>query len=387
MRVLLFHPWGGFDPVCCGAGYVACAFLDYSQHRGWDVECVVQEIPAWGISRSDPAAMKGIRTIRLDCSLHEPRQYGNEFCQLLYASERATRTAAFRAITREKWDVFFTTDVIAAPFALALPHVTRKILAVGDSHTRRVATTECASVALRDAETRFTFARIEAELYQVFDHVLFCSEDDVLASQKCGVKSALRVPLPIREPAVPTRAEIGKEHDLLICGSARSGELADVEWFYRHVYLPHLRASGVRLALAGPVADQFSVADVRVTKVPAKLGMYHSTRVVVTPACEAAGPCAPAMDALAAGCAVVGTPLAMRGLELPGDAAAIIEMRRDPAGTAAVIRNLLATPGWRRVLGERAEQVKQRHTRKRFFAALDAAWELPARSSSLAGAW
>jgi hypothetical protein len=70
----------------------------------------------------------------------------------------------------------------------------------------------------------------------------------------------------------------------------------------------------------------------------------------------------------------------MRGLDVSPDTAAVIDMRRDPAGTAAVIRDLLAAPGWRRALGERSATITTRHTRERHFAALDEAWAAPATS-------
>jgi|GEM_PF-6060590 len=390
LRVLLLHPWGGFDPAYCGAGRVACAHLNYFQRAGWKVECVLLEIPAWGITAGSLAAItarypcvQSIRTLSVACPRIGPRCYGDEFSLLLDASDRAARSAAFRTIAREKWDAFFTTDVVAAPFALGLPRSTRKVLAVDDSYARRAVATELGSNALREAEARFVFGHIETELYRVFDRVLFCAEEDVLAAQRSGVKAAIQVPPFIREPDKRARRETESEHDLLICGGTRSGEVADVDWFYRHVYLPHLRFSGVRLTLVGPVAEHFHVADAHVTKLARRTDAYHSARLVVAPVCEAVGPCMSALDALAAGRAVVSTPLGVRGVELPPDAAVIIEMRRDPVGTAAVIRNLLATPGWRRILGERATQVQKQYTHERFLAALDAAWDRPARSRRL----
>jgi glycosyltransferase involved in cell wall biosynthesis len=80
------------------------------------------------------------------------------------------------------------------------------------------------------------------------------------------------------------------------------------------------------------------------------------------------------LEALAAGRALVTTPLAIRGIALPRDAACVIDMRRTPDETASVIRSLLANPPRRRELGERAQQVCDRYTRDRFFTALDAMW-------------
>ncbi|AMV28510.1 hypothetical protein VT84_29160 [Gemmata sp. SH-PL17] len=51
-------------------------------------------------------------------------------------------------------------------------------------------------------------------------------------------------------------------------------------------------------------------------------------------------------------------------------------MRTDSSGTAAVICELLAAPGWRKALGTRAAQVPAVHSRERFFGALGAVWEL-----------
>ncbi len=369
MRVLLYHPWGRFDSAC-GASHTAFAHRDYFRAHGWDVHCVMQQIPAWGVTAQD-----GARAITLDCAPESAHEPGTALSQLLYASERAANERAFRALAAEPWDVFFTTDVCAAPFAHALPHTTRKVLAAGDSYARRAATSELAPQAVREAEYKFTFGRVEAELYRLFTHVLFPTEADANAARKHGVKSARHIPLWVRSAhATPSQAH--EEHDITVCGSACNGDLADLEWFYRHVYLPHLRACGVRLTVAGSVADRFPVADLRVTKLPSTVGVYEASRVIVAPAHSAAGPYVSAMDAMAAGRAVVTTPLGLRTLNATGDAAISIDMRTDPSGTAAVIRELLAAPGWRKALGARAAQVPAVHSRERFFAALDAVWEL-----------
>ena len=85
------------------------------------------------------------------------------------------------AIASETWDAFFTTDVTAAPFALTLPRSVQKLLAAGDSHSRLTATAEAVPLAVRKAEERFAFEQIEAELYRVFDRVLFCTEAEAMA--------------------------------------------------------------------------------------------------------------------------------------------------------------------------------------------------------------
>jgi hypothetical protein len=384
VRVLLFHPWGRFESAYCGSAHTACAQLEYFHDRGWDVHCIMQEIPAWGITAGDAneitsrfACVKSVRTVRVDCPPVAARNYGEEFCRLLYAAERAAHIGEFRAIAAEPWDAFFTTDITAAPYAEALPRTTPKILAASDNYARRAAVASVAPPAMRTAEERFTFGRIEAELYRLFDHVLFPCEADSLSAQRHGAKSAIHVP-PWVKPIEPS-TEIG-HHDLLICGGNRSGDLADLEHFYRHIYLPHLRVHGIRLAVAGPVVARWPVADVRVEKLHTAEGAVRTARVLVAPLTEAAGFCVPVLNAMAARRAVVATPLALRGLDITDDAVAVIDMRGDPVGTAAVIRDLLAAPGWRRALGERAATITTRHTRLRHFTALDEAWGHSAQS-------
>jgi hypothetical protein len=374
VRVLLFHPWGRFDSTHCGASRTAAAHLEYANTRGWDVHCVLQEIPAWGLTAGAEelarfACVKSVRTIGLDCPPIELPGAGAELHQLLYASERAARSDAFCAIAAEPWDAFFTTDVTVAPFAHALPNSVRKVLASGDSYARRAAATTNTPPALREAEAGFAFTRVEAELYRLFNRVLFASEVDAQRARQCGANAAVHVPLLVET----VRAVVApNEHDLLVCGGWRGGELTDLEWFYRHLYLPYLRAHGVRFAVAGPVAERFAVCDLHVTKLPS--ADHLPARIVVSPACAAPAPHITVADALAAGRAVVTTPEGARGLEVPANSAVVIDMRADPAGTAAVIRDLLAAPGWCRLLGERAAQLAQRHARHRFFAALDSAW-------------
>jgi hypothetical protein len=390
VRVLFFHPWGRFDPAYCGASRTASVQWEYAQTRCWDVHLVAQEVPAWGLFAPDDEALKAqfpdaksIRTVRLDCPPVAPRRYGDEFCHLLYAAERAAHNTAFCEIASQPWDAFFTTDVTAAPFAAALPRTVLKVLAVGDGYARRAARVAHAQPALRDAEERFAFARIEAELYRLFERVQFPSEADARAARQHGVKVAVHVP-PLIEAAAPAPDET-EEHDLLIRAGERSGDRADLDWFYRHVYLPHLRQHGVRLTVAGPGAARFPVPDLCVTKSPAV--PLSSARLVVAPVCEVAGPHPMVTAALATGRALVTTPLGVSGLDVPDDSAAVIDMRQDPAGTAAVIRDLLAAPGWRRTLGERAAGICRRHTRERHFAALDELWASPTRSRiTLAGA-
>ncbi len=377
MRVLLLHPWGRFDPVHCGASRTAVAHLEYARARGWDVHCVRRTCPAWDDGGASEftrfGELKSVRSVSVDCPPLVPYACGEEFRRLLYAGERAARSAAYRAIAAEPWDAFLTTDVTAAPFAHALPRGVRKVLAAGDTYARRAAAAG-EPAPLRAAEERFAFARIEAELYRLFDRVLFAAEADAHRAGAVGVAAARHVP-PLVEGARSAAAP--GDHDLVVRGGGRGGELADLEWFYRHIYLPHLRADGVRLTVAGPLAARFPVCDLRVTKLPAAEGV--GGRVVVVPAAEAAGPHVAVGDALAAGAAVVTTPEGARGLELPGDAAVVIEMRAEPGGTAVVLRDLLAAPGWCRQLGARAAAITDRHPRHRFFAALDAAWNEPAR--------
>src|SRR5262249_36805050 len=100
MRVLLFHPWGRFDPAFCGASYTACAQLEELQKCRCEVHCVLQEIPGWGLTASSPdaitarfACVKSVRALRSDCPPVAPQNYGDEFRQLLYAGERAARSS------------------------------------------------------------------------------------------------------------------------------------------------------------------------------------------------------------------------------------------------------------------------------------------------------
>jgi hypothetical protein len=380
VRVLLFHPRGRFDSAHCGAGRTAAAHLEYAGARGWEVHCVLPEIPAWGV-RADAtelvrfACVKSVRTIELDCPPALPCNLGDEFRELLYASAGAAQSAAFHLIAAQPWDAFFTTDVTGAPFAHALPRTVWKVLAAGDSYARCAARAANTPPALCAAEERFAFNRIEAELYRLFGRVLFASAEDAQRARQSGASAALHVP-PLVEALGPKGP--GAEHDILLSGGTHGGELADLEWFYRHLYLPHLRAHGVRCAVAGPVADRFPVSDLGVTKLPSAASA--AARIVVAPVREAPGPHVAVADGLAAGLAVVTTPEGTRGLDLPADAAVVIDMRADPAGTAAVIRDLRGAPGWCRLLGQRAAIITERHSRDRFFTALDSAWGRPARA-------
>jgi hypothetical protein len=342
---------------------------------------VLPEIPAWGV-RVDAdelarfACVKSIRTVQLDCPLTLPRNAGDEFRQLLYASTGAAQSVAFQPIAAEPWDAFVTTDVTAAPFAHALPRSVWKVLAAGDSYARCAARAANTSPTLRAVEERFAFHRIEAELYRLFGRVLCTSEGDAQRARQCGASATLFVPQLVEAPGA---AGSGEEHDILLRGAARGGERADLEWFYRHLFLPYLREHGVRCAVAGPIAERFPVCDLSVTKLPS--AARAPARIVVAPVCEAMGPHVAVADALAAGLAAVTTPEGTRGLDVPADAAVVIDMRADPVGTAAVIRDLLAAPGWCRLLGQRAKLVTEIHARERFFRALDSAWGRPARAS------
>lgn len=374
MRVLVYHPWGRFDAQC-GASRVALAHMEYLRTIGADVHCVMQEIPAWGVNADEAE-----RTIRIQCDPVAPHRYGDEFCQLLYATERAANARTFRELAKERWDAFFTTDVTAAPLAHAFNRETLKILAVGDSYARRAATTTYTTPALRDTEQRFAFARVEAELFHIFDRVLFDNSRDASTAIAHGVTHASHVQFWLPQLPHDTENANGADtHDIAICGGARSGELADLEAFYRHVYLPHLRACGVRLTVAGTLAERFAANDLRVQKVADTHSAIARARLVIAPAHEASGPCVSVWDSLAAGRAIVTTPHGARGIENAELAMRICDMRNAPEQTATVIRALLASREQLEIVEKQARQAHQSHTRERFFAALDHVWQLPAR--------
>ncbi len=377
VRVLLFHPWR-FDPTFCGASRTAAAHLDYFASRGWEIHCLIQEIPAWSVTSEGSwelsrfSCVKSIRAVSIDCPVRKSYTPGTEFCDLLYASERSARSAAFRAIAAEPWDAFFTTEVTVAPFAHALPKRVWKILAAGDSHTRCAAAMALPTPATPDAEECLAFARMEVELFQLFDRVQFMCEADADRARGYGVKASRHVP-PLVEAPQPT--ELSDAHDLVVCGGSRVGELADLEWFYRHVYVPHIRPHGIQLEVAGPIAERWPICDRLVSKIPSDTPPRG--RIVVAPVYSAPGPHVLVADALAAGRAVVTTPAGTRGLAVPEDAAVVAEMRDDPGNVGSTIRNLIALPGWRRLLGARARQIAERHTKEQFFSALDSVWDGP----------
>jgi glycosyltransferase involved in cell wall biosynthesis len=379
MRVLHFYPWGQFYPITCGSDYVACNQLEYFQHRGWEVHCLLPR--GFGRGLADPAEIARrfpcVASMRL-VPVHCPRF---DLRHVLNAMESMARSPTFRAIAAERFDLFFANYVFSAPLALVQPPGCLKVVEAVDllvpmfGSVERYVGSPAGSTAMQDAETRFLFRHLEVELFQVFDRAAMISEQDTAALRTAGYPNACYVPQMF--PVSPGTPGAFKEtpYDIVFVGSENHLNTFGANWFYRHVYVPYLRLHKVRFAVAGRVCENMPFEDSSVAKlgpVADLKAVYDASKLVIVPIFEGTGIAIKLCEALAAGRAVVTTPVGARGLDPNCGAFACVDMRAQPQRTAEVIRELLAHPERRVEVQLRAVALmRERFSRERYFAAMD----------------
>jgi glycosyltransferase involved in cell wall biosynthesis len=378
MRVLFLYPWGCFYPPTSGAEYVACNQLDYFRSRGFEVHCVLCKV--LGQVPGDVSRLierfPCIRTIRvLDVQARKLT-----LRDLLFGFDRAAASAEFRALAREPFDLFFTNYVMSAPFACALPLSVYKIVETLDLLAGMFRTLNLlsqanpTSEAIQAVERQFVFERIELDLYRAFDRALMISNSEAQAVQSAGYPGAVYVPQPFPVPARRAKRR-GSLYDLVFVGSENQLNARGIGWFYRNIYVPYLRRRRVHLAIAGRVCQTLDFVDSSVHAIgylDELEPLYDDTKLVINPIFEGTGVSIKLHEALAAGRAVVSTPIGCRGIDPASGAILCLDMKRRPRQAAERILDLLADDQKRGAMQDKAVELMTRlHSPQAYVRAMD----------------
>jgi len=391
MHVLHYYNWGYFTPISCGADVVASNQLEYFRDRGWDVSCLIADKP----SRAHQAQAfrerySWVRSIRL---LSHPRAPMTMRAKLL-AHLQIAQTEAFGKIAAEGYDLFFTNYVLTAPLVERLPSNCRRLLEAHDLMSEAFGLSEqvgnTGSDPLASAVKSFHL-KLEIELYQLFDAVLFINDEE-----RRQVQAVCSVPAFTMPPMMPWETQPeengGSGHsqeesfDLIFVGSGAWMNVRGFTFFYRRIYLPFLRRHRMRIAIVGAVGDSLEIDDCYVTKVGYVSGSidhyYARAKVVIIPILSGSGLSIKTIECLAHGRAVVTTPIGARGLRRDPDAFVQIDMEADPRGTAQVLLDLVGSASKRKTLQRNARIYYQANFgRERYFRRMDQVMEAIGLSS------
>ncbi len=385
MRVIHYYPFGYCFPVTNGADRVACNQLDYFRTSGFEVDCVFANIPdkAWARQpfRREYGWVNSVTCLEVPWHPHA------HFRDQLFLYDRARTSPAFQALCSRPADLFFTNYAFTTPLALSFPPSCKRVVEMVDlmslSFTQQEGpgAASAANLVLAQARQRFLF-KLEVELCHAFDRVIMLSPTEYDAVRGPLGDRAAYVPQCVRDPGRLPDLVRDEPDDLLFVGSGHVPNIKGLDWFFRHVYLPHLSRKGVRLTVVGSVCDLVSFpAGSQVTKVPhfdgSLIDLYRRTKVVIVPLFEGTGVSIKSIEALAMGSCVVATAVGARGLPQNTDAVVRIDIPNDPVGTADVILKLLRSPPKRQARRVAARSLYEQHFHPKCYRArLDHVLEL-----------
>ncbi len=379
MRALFLYPWGSFYPATSGAEFVACAQLDYLQSRGYEIHCVLCKVLGQ-VPRELSRFVERFPCVRSISVLDVPAR-ALTFRDLLFGYARAAASEKFRSLAQESFDLFLANYVVSAPFACALPRSLLKIVETLDILAGMYRTLDLVShpcpppEPIQDLEQQFLFKRIELDLYRAFDRALMISQKEAQAVLSAGYPGAVYVahPFPLAARARERCHEFA--YDLVFVGSENQLNTRGILWFYRHIYVPYLRGRGVRLAIAGRVCDNLDFKDALVHPlgfVEDIESLYDQSKLVVVPIFDGTGASIKLREALAAGRAVVSTPVGCRGIDSPSDGMVCVDMKQAPRQTAEIILELLSDDQKREAMQAQAvDLVTRLHTPAAYARAMD----------------
>ena len=307
------------------------------------------------------------------------------FRGLLFDHRRIAHSDFFRTLAGQGYDLFLTNYVFSSPLLEALPKGCLKLLEALDIMTHSFALNERILNPGRDpmsrARDQFIW-RTELELYRLFDGVLFLNEQErrLVASRHPERTHTVppMMPWEIRnEREVETAPAAEATFDLIFVGSDAHANVRAITSFYREVFVPYLRKHQVRMAVVGKVCDRLEFCDWYVTKlgvIPGDLReSYERSKIVIVPILEGSGLSIKTIECLANGRAVATTPVGARGLRHDPEAFLLLDMARDPRGTAMAILDLLASEPKRLQMQQAARDYYRTHFgADRYFRAMDA---------------
>jgi GT2 family glycosyltransferase len=188
----------------------------------------------------------------------------------------------------------------------------------------------------------------------------------IQADEAAKVRAALpRMPVILAPHAVEPAlaAQPGQDDSLLFVGSNTSANIVGLEWFFREIWPAILaKRPKAELQVAGSVARALGPAPdgVRMLGVVADLApLYRDAGVVVSPLYTGSGLKIKLIEALAAGKAVVGTPVTAQGVE--AEVAGAMVNEAEAGRFAAAVVRLLSRRDERTALGEAALACARAH--------------------------
>lgn len=261
-------------------------------------------------------------------------------------------------IARSRPDVIQVEYQVMAQF-LPEPPTTPTLLVVHEPAVRvaeNFALTRTGPARLLNQADRRAWSRFERRVGDAADRVVVFTEPDaaVMRARRPAVVVPLAVPLP-EVPLDPLGAE---PPSLFFVGNFGHPPNVDAVGWLVHEIFPLVRAAhpDTRLTVVGdnPPADLVAEEPAGVDftgGVPEVEPLLDRAAVFAVPARLGGGMRVKTVEALAAGKAIVSTPLGVAGLDLAGDEVAIAETA---AAFAAQVNALLEAPERRRELARKA---------------------------------
>lgn len=256
--------------------------------------------------------------------------------------------------------VGFAPEIVQVEFSVMaqyLPHVprgARRVLVAHDPQVPagadRVRLASGAARLVRRLELR-AWQRFEARAYADVDRVVVFSERD---RERIGFPCAAVIPLGLELPATTLDAVGEPGAGVLFVGNFN--HFPNVEGALRlaREILPALPGTRATIVGPDPPAELRPGAGLIVTgAVPDVVPYLAAAEVVVAPLWSGGGSRVKVLETLAAGKALVATPVATAGIEGIVDGRELL-VREDPRALAAAIAELLADPDRRGRLGAAA---------------------------------
>jgi len=281
------------------------------------------------------------------------------------ASELRSRAAVRRlAAIAAEWrpDIvqfeFLSTAILSAATGT---HTTRRVLVDHDATLRPVQSFDHLPRPLAstlEALDTSAWRRFAARTARRFDAAVAFTERDVASCQRAGFSRVEQIPLTMPARDRPLDAVGAAPPSIVFVGYYRHPPNADAaRWLVGEIF-PRVRADypSAQLVLVGdqlPADVRERAADGVVTAgaVDDVSAYLDRAAVVVAPLRTGGGTRVKVLEALGAGKALVATPLALEGVDVPPEAALVA---RSTAEFAASIASLLRDDERRRQLGEAA---------------------------------
>jgi hypothetical protein len=372
MRVIHYYPRGLFHRALHGPDVAAANQLEFFKHKSWQVDCAV------GAFENGAAEVRDFRKrfpwVGGLVEVGVPWNACFDFRQQCLRHAAVGRSKIWRWLCAEPVDLFFTNYSFTAGLLEALPSGCRRAIET----VERVATrgtieethnlpdgAEAVQKALTDLRGGY-HARIESDLLRLFDCVIVATPADAAGMSNRTHRIDHLFIASSGHAAVP-------EFDLVYVSGDHDPNGKGFRWFYRHVYVPYLRAHGIRLAVIGELTLEFHDSSLKKIVDP---NFRHACRgrAILFPAIEGSSQAMPMIQALGLGRPIMATPLVAAALPDAAEALTVIDIKAAPKEAASAILALLANPVQveRLVKASRA-YAEAHHSRERYFAAMDAA--------------